>query len=238
MKILIFVITAFLAGFVQGTAGFGSGPIQMMTYPFFWPLPVAAAVSVCVSVPLNLNMLLTYRKEMQWKKVLLPIVPYMMICSAGISWSKLADQALMKKVFGVFLILLALYYLFSGKKKAKPLNLPVKIVYIVISALCDAFFGIGGPLMVLYFLNETSSTREYLGTVAAFFFLNGLYNTAYRLISGILTAQQLPYIGLGIIVILTGVTISHRLVDRLDEVLLKKITYVMILVTGVINLFS
>lgn len=48
MKVLLLVVTAFFAGIVQGIAGFGSGPVQMMTYTAFWPLPVAAAISVCV----------------------------------------------------------------------------------------------------------------------------------------------------------------------------------------------
>ena len=45
MWILIFTLTAMAAGLVQGVAGFGSGPIQMMTYPLHWSLPVAAAMS-------------------------------------------------------------------------------------------------------------------------------------------------------------------------------------------------
>ncbi len=235
--IAVFAATVFLAGLVQGVAGFGSGPIQMMAYPHYWPLPAAAAVSVCVSVPLNLNMLLTYRREVRWKKVLLPIVPYMAICSAGISFSTLVNQALMKKIFGVFLILLALYYLY-GKHGEKKFTLPKTVAYVLLSALCDAFFGIGGPLMVLYYLNRTDSSKEYLGTIAAFFLVNGVYNSIYRAASGILTAAHLPFIGIGIAGILAGVTVAHRLAGRLKDANLKKITYVMIGVSGVINLFA
>ena len=238
MWIFIFVTTALFAGLIQGIAGFGSGPVQMMTYPLHWPLSVAAAVSVCVSVPLNLNMLLTYRHHVQWKKVILPIVPYMVICSAAISFSRLINQALMKKVFGVFLIVLAVYYLFLSHNEKRPLNLPKTIVYVIISALCDAFCGIGGPLMVLYYLNKTDSSKEYLGTVAAFFLINGVYNSIYRIACGILTVRQLPYVGLGIVVILAGVTAAHHLVNRLNDQLLKKITYVMIGVSGIFNLVS
>lgn len=236
--ITVFAVTVFFAGLVQGVAGFGSGPIQMMAYPHYWPLPAAAAVSVCVSVPLNLNMLITYRREVRWKKVLLPIVPYMAVCSAAISFSTLLDQALMKKIFGVFLILLAAYYLLGKRGEKKPFT-PVKtVLYVLVSALCDAFFGIGGPLMVLYYLNKTDSTREYLGTVAAFFLLNGVYNSIYRAASGILTRAHLPFIGIGVAGILAGVTVAHRLVNRMNDAKLKKITYLMIGVSGVINLFA
>lgn len=238
MWTIVFTATAFLAGLIQGIAGFGSGPIQMMTYPLHWPLSVAAAVSVCVSVPLNLNMLLTYRREVRWKKVLLPVAPYAVICSAAISLSKSINQAMMKRIFGGFLIALSIYYLFLNHREKKPLDAPRTVAYIIISALCDAFFGIGGPLMVLYFLNRTENSREYLGTIAAFFLVNGVYNTVYRLACGILTAAQLPCIVVGILAILVGVTIAHRLVDRLDDARLKRITHIMIGVSGVFNLFA
>ncbi len=237
MRALIIIITAFFAGLIQGVAGFGSGPVQMMTYPVFWPLSAAAAISVCVSVPLNLNMLVTYFRKIEWKKVLLPAVPYIAICSAVIRISKSFDQAVMKKVFGGFLILLAAYYLFFDRKKKTGFSIVRTIVYITVSAVCDALFGIGGPLMVLYFLNVTESKEEYLGTTAAFFFLNGIYNTALRLIGGILAVQQIPFILLGIAAILAGVAVSHKLVDRMDSTLLRKITYVMIGLTGIFNLF-
>ena len=144
----------------------------------------------------------------------------------------------MKRIFGAFLIALAVYYLFLNRGERKPLSAPRTVVYIIVSALCDAFFGIGGPLMVLYYLNRTESAREYLGTIAAFFLINGVYNTVYRLACGILTAGELPFIGVGIVAILAGVTVAHRLVDRLNDARLKKITYIMIGVSGVFNLLA
>lgn len=238
MKILFSALAALAAGFIQGIAGFGSGPVQMMVYPLFWSLPEAAAVSVCVSVPLNLNMMLTYWKRIDWKKVLLPVLPYMAVCTVAIRFSKDIDQAFMKKVFGGFLILLAVYYLFFDRREKRKLSLFTTLVYIAVSAVCDAFFGIGGPLMVLYFLSITDSQEEYLGTAAAFFLINGAYNTAVRLMSGIIGTQHVPYICAGIAAILLGVTAAHRLVDRLDDALLRKVTYVMIGLTGVFNLIA
>ncbi|MBR5010867.1 MAG: sulfite exporter TauE/SafE family protein, partial [Clostridia bacterium] len=198
----------------------------------------AAAVSVCVSVPLNLNMTITYLKEIHWKKVLVPILPYMAICSAAISFSLGVDQVLIKRVFGVFLILLAAYYLFFNRGVKKRLGPWQAAAYILISALCDAFFGIGGPLMVIYFLNKTDSAKEYLGTAAAFFLINGVYNTVYRLISGILAPALLPYIGVGAAAILAGVTLAHLVAKKLNDRLIKKAVYIMIGLTGIFNLFA
>ena len=234
----VFFLTALLAGLVQGIAGFGSGPVQMMVYPLYWAVPAVAAVSVCVSVPLNLNMTLTYLKEIRWKKVLAPVVPYMAVCSLAISFSAGMDPTLIKRIFGAFLILLAAYYLLFNRGVKKRLGPWQTAAYILVSALCDAFFGIGGPLMVIYFLNKTDSAKEYLGTAAAFFLINGVYNSVYRLLSGIITKAMLPYIGVGVAAILAGVTLAHLAAKRLNDRVIKKAVYVMIGVTGVFNLFA
>ena len=227
------------AGIVQGVTGFGSGIVQMMTFPMFWSLPVAAAMATCIAIPLNINMVLTYLREIRWKKVILPIIPYMVICSAAISYSRLVNQAVMKKVFGGFLIILAVYYLFFNRSDKKtPLNLPKTIIYIIISALSDAFFGIGGPLMVLYFLNKSETTREYYGNISAFFLINSIYNSIYRILCGIITLDLLPFLGAGLVIILIGVTIAHKLVSRMNDALLKKVPYLMIGLTGILNLFA
>ena len=44
--------------------------------------------------------------------------------------------------------------------------------------------------------------------------------------------------GIGVAGILAGVTVAHRLVNRMNDAKLKKITYLMIGVSGVINLFA
>ena len=239
MRVIVFLLTALAAGLIQGVTGFGSGIVQMMSYPLYWPVPAAAAISTCVSVPLNVNMLLTYMCEVRWRKVLLPVMPYLALCSAAISYSRQADPVLVKKLFGVLLILLAIYYLTPNRNRTgikKPLGLPVSIIYIAVSAVCDAFFGIGGPLMVLYFLNKTEGAKEYYGTISAFFLINGIYTTVYRFAGGILALEHLPYIAMGIPAILIGVILAHRLVSRLNDGMIRKCTYVMIGITGIINI--
>ena len=238
MRFVLIAAAALAAGLVQGIAGFGSGPVQMLVYPALWALPTAAAVSVCVSVPLNAHMVWTYRGEINWKNVLWPALPYMAVCFTAIHFAPLADPALMKRVFGGFLILLAAWHFIFSRREQPPLTRPLTALYIFISALCDAFFGIGGPLMVLFFLHRTRSGREYLGTVAAFFLLNGIANTLYRVFAGILTPAQLPAVGVGIAAILAGSLAARRLVGRMNDARLRAITYGMIGLCGLINLLG
>lgn len=238
MELYILTIIALIAGIVQGVTGFGAGIVMMMVLPMFYALPQSAGISGAISIILCATMVYTYREHIDLKKIVGPSFLYLIVCSIVIHFSTTIDQVLMKKVFGIFLVILCVYYLFINKSdEKKELNLFISLFCIVVSAICDGLFGIGGPLMVLYFLAKTHHTYEYLGTIQTFFMINCIYNTGFRIFKGIITFDHLIIIGCGIIGILIGGMIAKKLVDRLDGTLLKKLTYVMIGISGIINLF-
>jgi len=111
-------------------------------------------------------------------------------------------------------------------------------VCIIISGACDGLFGIGGPLMVLYFMSMTHSTHAYLGTIQLFFWINSLYNTAFRFYRGVLLPEHLIFIACGMIGILIGGAAAGKIVDRLNIETMRKLIYVMIGISGVINLLG
>lgn len=236
MEFIMFFV-ACLAGLVQGITGFGASIVMMMFLPIHFVLTQSAGISTAICLFLNLTMFLTYRKFIKLKTVLLPAVLYIAVCSVTIYFSTMVNQILMKKIFGVFLIILSIYYLFFNKSnERKKLSLFVSIFCIVVSAMCDGLFGIGGPLMVLYFLSQTHTSHEYLGTIQTFFLINCIYNTLFRISQGILTISHFPIIGCGVAGIVIGGLIASKIVDKLDGMLLRKVTYIMIGFSGLMNI--
>lgn len=229
-------LTALCAGILQGVTGFGAGIVMMMVLPAFFPLNQAAGVSCAIAIVLSLSMFLRYRRHVQVKKVLWPTLVYVVVSGLSIVFSTIVDQGMMKKVFGVFLVLLSAYYLLLDKGKERELSLLVSVVFIAVSGACDGLFGIGGPLMVLFFLGQTRSKEEYLGSIQAVFLVNLVYGTIMRMYNQILTGSHLPYIGIGVVCILAGLTAANKIVDRLDGEKIKRITYVVIGLSGIMNL--
>ena len=228
-----------LAGLIQGVTGFGGGIITMMIFPYFFSIALGAGITGSLGIALCGSMAIRYRKELNAKMAVLPAILYNVVSSIVISYSVSLDQVLVKKVFGVFLVMLAIYYLFISKNvQNRKLSLGVSIVCIMISASCDALFGIGGPLMVLYFMSMTSSTYEYLGTMQLFFWVNSTYNTIFRFCKGILLPEHIVYIAVGMVGILVGGAIAGKIVDRLDVATMRKLIYIMIGISGVINLIG
>ena len=234
---LIIALMALIGGTVQGVAGFGAGPVDMMVLPFFFPVNEAVGINAALCVGLNILMLSHYHSYVNFKKVLTAALLYVTVSASMIFCSKYIDQDFMKHVLGVFLIVLSLYYLFFSKKEEKELTRARSVIYLLVSGACDGLFGIGGPLMSIYFLKKTSSKEEYLGTIQTLFLISLGYGTIVRIFTGILTAAHAPYIGIGLVFILIGGWISTKIVDRIDADKMKKIIYILIGITGIINVF-
>lgn len=235
MMYAVIGLIALCAGILQGVTGFGAGIVMMMVLPYLFPLNQAAGVSCAIAIVLSLSMFWRYRRYIQIQKVIWPAVLYVAVSSISIIFSAMVNQAMMKKVFGVFLILLSAYYLFFNKSREKERNLLVSVIFIGVSGACDGLFGIGGPLMVLFFLGQTHSKEEYLGSIQAVFLVNLVYGTMMRMVNHILTPWHLSYIGIGMVCILVGLAAANKIVDRLDGEKIKKITYVVIGISGIMN---
>ena len=233
------LITALLAGVVQGITGFGGGIITMLIFPYFFSIQLGAGITGSLGIALCAFVAIRYRRELKVKMALMPALLYIVVSSTVISLAMDVDPALIKKAFGGFLILLAIYYLFVSKSvQNRKLSIGMSIVCIAISAACDGLFGIGGPLMVLYFMSMTTSTHEYLGTIQLFFWFNSVYNTAFRFYKGILLPEHLIFIAFGVIGILAGGVIAGKVVDKLNADTMRKLIYAMIGVSGVLNLIG
>lgn len=228
----------FLAGIVQGVTGFGAGTLQMMVLPLFFPLIEATGISGVVCWSLTTAMFYRYRKYVKPKKVILPTLFYLLGSYSAISFSMQVNQELMQRVMGVFLILLACYFLFIQREKVEHVSSLVAVIFSVVSGVCDGLFGIGGPLMIILFLAHSDSKEEYLGNSQALFFGTLLVNCTVRIHKGILTQAHIPYIVVGLITMSLGGFIAKRIADRIDGDKLRRIVYYCVGAAGVINLLG
>ena len=237
--ILLSALAALGGGLVMGVTGFGAGMVAMMALPVFYSLTESAAIAGVVCAVLSAHMTIRYWKHINFKSLVAPTIAYMVLCALIIRFSTEVDQALIQKGFGVFLICLCIYYLFLQKDDhPHKKSLALSILCITFSAVFDSFFSIGGPLLVVYFMARTDSTKAYMGTIQAFFFINYTYSTVVRVIDGILLPSHLPVtVACGAAVLLGGV-IAQKLVNRLDDQMVRKLIYIMIGVSGVLNLIK
>ena len=234
---LIYLGISFIAGIVQGVTGFGSMVVIMMVLPYFFDMPRSAGIAMASGFLMCLLMMLRYKKDLNLKNALLPLIVYIPVSTIAIRFSVYLDQGLAKKILGAFFLFIAVYNLLlkkdSGEKRS-----PIwqSVLYLAGAAVCDGLFGTGGAFMVLYFLGVTTSVYGYFGSLQLFFLVTITYNTTFRFIKGILLPEHIPLILIGIGGMTAGLFIANKIVDRLDAGTIRKLTYVLIGISGIINL--
>lgn len=239
MQILYVFFPALLSGLVQSTTGFGAGIVMMLFFPLFLAVTSASALSQMVSILSVFGLFWHYRKKADFKKMLAPL-PFYIGCSTLAIWSStIIDVSSLKAWFGLFMTVLAIYFLFFSNKVKIKGNLLTAAVCGGLSGFLSGFFGIGGPPMVLYFLAVTEDDKEtYMGTLEAFFFVTMAYTLCIRIANGIITLDLLKLVPFGIVGSFLGNHFGTKIVDRVNVKTLKLIIYSFLAVSGLLTFFT
>ena len=235
MTAAVVLLAPVVAGVIQSVTGFGAGIFMMVFFPAFFPILNASALSSAISLAGTCSLSWHYRKHCVWKLTLLPALVYIIVSSLMILLAPYLPTELLKKSFGVFMMILSLYFLkFSSKLKVKANVVSATICGSLAGVLCG-LFGIGGPPMVIYFLAALDDKEKYLGTIQFYFFITGVHMLIFRTINGIYTADLIPYTILGIVGIMVGKKIGTKIVDRINADTMKKLVYAFLGVAGFLN---
>ena len=235
MTAAVVFIAPIIAGFIQAVTGFGSGIFMMVFFPALFPILGASALSSSISLPATCVQAWNYRKVSAWKLILLPAAVYIFMSSVSILLAPYLPTAILKKIFGVIMILLSIYFLtISGKLKIRATLFSATICG-MLSGFMGGLFGIGGPPIVIYFLAALDDKEQYLGTLQSFFFITGAYTFIFRCITGIYTVDLIPYSILGVAGILLGTKLGRKVVDKINADTMKKLVYLFLGFAGLTN---
>ena len=233
--LLVILLTALVAGFVQSVTGFGGAVVMMMTLPHFFPMKISTALAGLLTIPMCLELVWMYRQKIHPRKVLFPALIYLLSSGFFIRLAAGIDLEGLKAAFGLLLMALAAYFNFFSQRIHIRANVPTALVCGGFSGLTGGLFGIGGPLMVLYYLSTTKDKEEYLGTINLLFTITESYSALLRYQHGFFSSVQGNLILCGVVAILIGRCFGSRVVDRLDGEKLKKLVYLLLALSGLIT---
>lgn len=235
MLYLVTVLVSFVGALIQGVTGFGASLTIMTILPYFMALPQAVAISCVIPLAQMAALVWLYRRALNWRRVLVPSAFYLVGCWLSIRHTLSFDPTALKFAFGIFLIVIGVYFLrFSDRAKVKD-TIPVMVACSFISGLINGVFGIGGPLMVLYYMAACDSMEEYVANLQCCFLVTDIYCLVLRTQEGIFTADLIGPSLVGIVVILIGQALAARIVKKINsEAIIRRCTYVMVCVSGAI----
>ncbi|MEG1806314.1 MAG: sulfite exporter TauE/SafE family protein, partial [Clostridia bacterium] len=146
VKTIAFLLVVFLANILQTITGFAGTALAM---PFCIALlgkNVSAPLNNFVAIIVSVSILLKNPKNIKWKEVIIMLL--FMCVGMAIGWKveTFIDSKLLYTIYGIFVILIALYFLFI-----KHVKIPKPILYVILllAGAIHYIFISGGPLVVI-----------------------------------------------------------------------------------------
>ena len=233
---ILTVCPAFLAGMIQGVTGFGAGILLMLFYPFCFSMVQSTFMCQFLCAVLCVSIVWRYRHFVCVRLCILPLIFYFPVYFISLRIAMGLNMDGFKPVLGIFLMVLAGYFIVGEGKIKIAAGMKSAFLCAALAGIIDAFFGIGGPTMVIYFMAVLEDKKKYLGTIQLFFMMTNLYGTMMRSFSGQLYPGILLSLVAGAAALLLGAWSGSRIVDRMDISKMKTLVYGFIGVAGMITL--
>lgn len=232
MAWLLVLLPAFLSGLVQGLTGFGAAIIMMIFLPQLLPIGEGAGVAGVIMLASVVPMVWRYRHRIHLKQIIIPFIIYASVAAWSVHLGQVLDVSLLRRLLGGLLVILALYFSFSKQTSTPHYPWWLAGCFMVISGFFNGLFGIGGPLMALYFLSLAKTTADYLANLQFFFFIDVLYITTIRILNGIITVKVAPLILIGMIGAFVGTAVAARILPKLPMKTVRQLIYIFIGLSG------
>lgn len=224
------------SGAIQNIAGFGAGIIMMLAFPYFFGLVGATTLSQAISTGMTMIMAWRYRAWMKPKWALLPIGCYMLTSLSVISIVGDINLNILSVAFGLFLILLSVYFIFFQKSlKLRPTPTTAIVCGLVAGAL-SGLFAIGAPTMALYFLAITDSRESYMGNLQALLAVTNIAGLSMRITHGFFTMDMLIPTIFGFIALLLGQWLGSKVSKYLVGERFNRVVYALVGFSGAVTL--
>ena len=235
---LLVILSAAAAGTIQTVCGFGAGVLLLLVLSQFFDMLTAPAVNLLVCVFLCLALAWKLRREIQFRLILIPLIPYL-ISSALINLVvDRIDLKVLGILFGAFQLLLCLYYLLIAKRIKGRSTTTAGLVCGFFSGITASLFGVGGPLLAVFLLGASRSKESYTANMQFVFLITNAIIFVNKLIKGLFTLQLLPITVAGAVGVLLGQWFGTKLTSRLDADRMKTIVYVFIGISGCVTILQ
>lgn len=229
---LLVFLPGLLAGLAQGLTGFGAAIVMMIFLPQLFPIAQSAAVAGVIMAASVITLVWRYHQHIHFRQIIVPFIVYASVAAYSVHLGQVLDVQLLRRLLGALLVSLAGY--FSLSKRAANQTYPWWLagLFMIISGFFNGLFGIGGPLMALYFLSLADTTADYLGNLQTFFLIDVVYISTVRVLNGILTPVLLPHIMIGMVGAVIGTALAARILPRLPMTTVRHLIYLFIGLSG------
>ncbi len=206
-NILYIIFLAAGASFIQRTIGFGFGIFIMTALPFLMPsYAEAVTLSGLLSLTSATVVMIQYVKYVTWKRLLPMTAAFVVFSTFAILMLDKIEGPAMRRILGIMLIVLSLYFSFFKEKLQKFIR-PTSGWLLgtgSASGVMGGLFGMHGPPVVLYLVVSEPSKNHYMGMIQTYAVITNITMLIVRAYNGYVT----PTVGTTYLYALGGLAIG------------------------------
>ncbi|SHL29867.1 hypothetical protein SAMN02745216_04973 [Desulfatibacillum alkenivorans DSM 16219] len=221
---------------VQTFSGFGSTIIAVTLGSHLYPIPFLLPILVPLDLFLNAYLTTRHRRFIDKPVLLRRILPAMGAgLLIGMALFSLTEGVLLKKIFGVFVVLLSsreLWIRLRSRAKVRPLGVLGFNGFTAAAGVVHGIYASGGPFLIYALSRLNMPKASFRSTLAALWTILNLMLTVYYLVSGRVTDVTLTHNLLLLPMILLGIVIGEKLHAWINEYAFTILVFVLLLGAG------
>ena len=225
--------TVALAAMVQGLSGFGFGLTMMSIAPWFVDITFAVPLTAVFSLVVVFAMTWRHRRHIKMSNALPLILGAIPGIPVGMAFLKGVDPGIATGTLGAVLVLYGGWSLTAGQRQQVEIHPRWAPGFGFFAGILGGAFNCSGPPTVLYSTLRAWDKGTIVGTLQAFFLVQGLLTTAGFIYTGLITVESLTWNGQMIPAVLIGLWVGNLLHDRVDQAMFRRVVLVALTLMGV-----
>ena len=239
--VIIFTVLALIAEIAGTISGFGSSVFFVPIASLFFDFHSVLGITACFHLFSNISKIFLFRKGFDMKLVLYLGIPAVIFVSVGALLSKYVNSTYLELGLALFLMLFSAFFMFAGDKIFKPTKLN-SIAGGVVSGFVAGLLGTGGAIRGMTLAAFGLTKEVFIATSALIDFGVDLSRGAIYFSNGFVHLNDLPYIGILLVVSVLGTIIGKKILVNISEDRFRSIVLIAIfsiaLITVVALLFK
>ena len=229
----LWMLAAASAYFIKGLCGFANTLVFTSILSFGVANANISPIDLLLGYPTNIILTWKNRKKLD-PKVYLPLAAMVLAGSVpGALLLKNVDARVIKLVFGVVVVLLGAEMLSREYNKRKlRSSKPVLLLIGVTAGVLSGMFGVGA-LLAAYVSRVTEGGDAFKANISAVFIADNTFRIVLYSVLGLLTFDTVKFVLTLLPFALLGLFAGMRCSSRMDEKLVRKITSVLLILSGI-----
>ena len=238
MDLYIWILTSivvFIASLTMSIAGFGFGLVATPLLFLFLEPRIVVLFSSSLGSIIGLLVFLQARHFIKPKIIIILGLSSLVGIPIGIYMISHISILILKIIIGILVIAFAILFYFGLTYKIKRENLGCAF-----SGFIGGIFmtgtGLGGPPVILYFINQAFEKQVFRSSVASFFIITGIASFISLGVSGIASSANLLQTLTFIPVVVIAYLIGNKILPHINQWLFRTIVLAIILISGTAGL--